>query len=188
MQWIRTRLKDNTSLKVIFVHQVDPNDNPENPSDDLRRTFTAVNVFLPSSKEVNSRIAFYRRKGPGVVHSKTWIIDDKFAIIGSANFMRRSFYTDVELSISITDNDLSDDNFIKRYRRELWAEWCENSFEEHTINDLKDINMALAIWDESWIPIGILLLFLGSLHSIVHFLSKNGSFYGKYLTPYRNRV
>jgi phosphatidylserine/phosphatidylglycerophosphate/cardiolipin synthase-like enzyme len=58
------------------------------------------------------------------VHAKTWIFDDKFAIIGSANCNRRGLTHDSEASVGIFD--ASDDSrltycFAHRLRIKLWA-------------------------------------------------------------------
>jgi phosphatidylserine/phosphatidylglycerophosphate/cardiolipin synthase-like enzyme len=58
------------------------------------------------------------------VHSKTWIFDDKFAIIGSANCNLRGYTHDSEVSAGIFDAS-SDDKltytFAHRLRMKLWA-------------------------------------------------------------------
>jgi hypothetical protein len=39
------------------------------------------------------------------VHSKTWIFDDAYAIVGSANCQRRCYSRDSELVVGVADND-----------------------------------------------------------------------------------
>src|SRR5438552_3333279 len=53
------------------------------------------------------------------VHAKTTLIDDKWAIIGSANCMRRSLYTDWEHSLAFIEGA---DNIVSGYRCKLWNE------------------------------------------------------------------
>jgi phosphatidylserine/phosphatidylglycerophosphate/cardiolipin synthase-like enzyme len=56
------------------------------------------------------------------VHSKTWIFDDKFAIIGSANVNRRGFTHDSEQSAGIFDgNQRRKLTFAHELRMNLWA-------------------------------------------------------------------
>jgi hypothetical protein len=58
------------------------------------------------------------------VHAKTWIFDDRFAIIGSANCNRRSLTHDSESSAGIYDgsnNNVLTYTFAHRLRIKLWA-------------------------------------------------------------------
>jgi phosphatidylserine/phosphatidylglycerophosphate/cardiolipin synthase-like enzyme len=59
------------------------------------------------------------------VHAKTWIFDDQFAIIGSANVNRRSWTHDSEIDVGVYDestNSRSSYTFAHRLRISLWAE------------------------------------------------------------------
>jgi phosphatidylserine/phosphatidylglycerophosphate/cardiolipin synthase-like enzyme len=59
------------------------------------------------------------------VHSKTWIVDDKFAIIGSANCGRRSYTHDSEVVAGIFDESRDQPctlHFAHKLRIRLWAE------------------------------------------------------------------
>ncbi len=66
------------------------------------------------------------------VHSKTIIVDDRYAVIGSANINSRSFTTDSEIGVAIVDDDEVSDikkggsdkcgKFPREYRKTLWAE------------------------------------------------------------------
>lgn len=59
------------------------------------------------------------------VHSKIWIIDDQFAIIGSANCNRRGWTHDSEVTAGIFDessDDVCEWHFAHRLRVALWAE------------------------------------------------------------------
>jgi len=82
---------------------------------------------------------------PGItVHSKTTIVDDKWAIIGSANCMRRSLYTDWEHAIGFIDEN--GDLAVRDYRTSLWNEL----FLHGNPADLNDIQVALHAWDPAW--------------------------------------
>lgn len=62
------------------------------------------------------------------VHSKTWIFDDKFAIIGSANINRRGFTHDSEQSIGVFDTNASKRWFFAHeLRMNLWAKHLKKS-------------------------------------------------------------
>lgn len=49
------------------------------------------------------------------VHSKVWVFDDEFAIIGSANCDRRGYSHDSEVAVGIAGDDLP-----RKFRQELW--------------------------------------------------------------------
>lgn len=57
-------------------------------------------------------------------HTKSWIVDDVCAKIGSANCNRRSFTHDSELDLVVVDGALQNGAraFARNYRIELWAE------------------------------------------------------------------
>jgi phosphatidylserine/phosphatidylglycerophosphate/cardiolipin synthase-like enzyme len=66
------------------------------------------------------------------VHSKTVVIDDRYAVVGTANVNRRSMTTDTEIGVAIVDADLIAGQiagqslqvcrFAKEYRVALWRE------------------------------------------------------------------
>lgn len=89
--------------------------NPETaPGDSI--TFVLEKI-LPAPT-VGQVIKFGRTYGV-FTHSKVTLIDDKWAMCGSANFMRRSLYTDWEHSVSFVDDGGSG---VKDLRKRLWAE------------------------------------------------------------------
>ncbi len=152
MTWINQRLKAMPDLKVIFVHHSDPADGPRV----MRITNIAVNENLiaglggpPPVIDPAKQVAFYERTDRVAIHAKTWIIDDAFAIIGSANFMRRSLYMDGEISVAVIDEDTTDNNFAIEYRRRLWGEHCGllTPADRAVLTNLDD---AIRIWDPSW--------------------------------------
>lgn len=146
MDWISDRLKQRPRLKAIFVHHADPADGPGV----LRNTNPAINNHLVIGiADPLRRIAFYERTDRTVVHSKTWIIDDALAIIGSANCFRRSLYTDGEASVGVLDEDQTPNNFVVRYRKNLWGEHC-GLLTDPGRDLLIDIKAAIRIWDPSW--------------------------------------
>jgi phosphatidylserine/phosphatidylglycerophosphate/cardiolipin synthase-like enzyme len=59
------------------------------------------------------------------VHAKTWIFDDQYAIIGTANVNRRSWTHDSEIVAGVYDESTDDHasyTFAHRLRIRLWAE------------------------------------------------------------------
>jgi phosphatidylserine/phosphatidylglycerophosphate/cardiolipin synthase-like enzyme len=74
-------------------------------------------------------------------HAKVMLIDDKWAAIGSANCMRRSFYTDIEMGFSILH-----ETWVEDFRKALFASFLDPSSDP--IPD--DPFEALAIWGLAW--------------------------------------
>ncbi len=81
-----------------------------------------------------------------LIHAKTTIIDDKWALIGSPNWQRRSLYSDWEYAVTFLDED---EAAVRAYRCRLWAE----HWRMPTPADL-DIDVALGVWASEWNPAG----------------------------------
>lgn len=146
MEWVNAALIATPDLKAIFVFGGDPTDPPAG----RELLNMAVNEHLaPGVTDIDDRVAFHFRADNVVVHTKSWIIDDEFAVIGSANSMRRSLYTDGELAVSVLDENEGAGSFAVDYRCDLWAEHCG-------ITDaagraaFADLDAALQIWHPSW--------------------------------------
>ena len=95
---------------------------------------TAIEKVKSSGKNVfvYTLIQKEKVKDDIYVHSKTMIIDDRYAVIGSANINSRSFTTDSEIGVAIVDSkevksEVNDDQdkcgmFPREYRKALWSE------------------------------------------------------------------
>jgi phosphatidylserine/phosphatidylglycerophosphate/cardiolipin synthase-like enzyme len=83
-----------------------------------------------------------RRQGL-VLHPKTLIIDDHWAVIGSGNIMRRSIYTDIEHGVSFIDEDGA---AVRDYRCELWAD----HFRHGAPADFANLDASLHAWNPAW--------------------------------------
>lgn len=77
------------------------------------------------------------------IHAKTTLIDDNWAIIGSANIMRRSLYSDYEHCVSMLDPA---GTLVRDYRAALWAD----HFRHDVPSDFNDIQEGLHAWESSW--------------------------------------
>jgi phosphatidylserine/phosphatidylglycerophosphate/cardiolipin synthase-like enzyme len=143
MDWLNARLKAVPALKVILVHGADPADPPSNFTAAAVNDHLATGIATPASQ-----IAFVERTDNTVIHAKTWIVDDVFAIIGSANFFRRSLYSDGEISVGIVDETTTSAGFVPQYRANLWAEHC-NVFGAG-VSAFADLVEAIKIWDSTW--------------------------------------
>jgi phosphatidylserine/phosphatidylglycerophosphate/cardiolipin synthase-like enzyme len=80
------------------------------------------------------------------VHSKTWIIDDIYAKIGSANCCRRSYTHDSEVDIHVIDGALHNGAraFARNYRMALWGEHLNMRGSLRYV--LEDPSFALGFW------------------------------------------
>lgn len=141
LSWINQAIKNQANLKVILVTGV------ADPSDPQLPAFNVVALrdgLLPglSSAQID-RIRVFGRNV--VVHSKTTLIDDHWMIIGSANCMRRSLYTDIEHAVAVLDEN---DQIVKRYRVELWGGHFDLPAANRSV--LNNLNQALNIWNSAW--------------------------------------
>ena len=82
------------------------------------------------------------------VHAKTTIVDDHWAVIGSANCMRRSLYTDLECSVGFADTGPG--TSVRDYRALLWSQ----HFQLPSPAPINDLPTALKVWSDSWGPAG----------------------------------
>jgi phosphatidylserine/phosphatidylglycerophosphate/cardiolipin synthase-like enzyme len=85
----------------------------------------------------------FRRPLGVTVHAKVYLVDDAWALIGSANTMRRSLYTDLEHSIAFMDEE---ENAVRQLRSRLYAD----HFRHRNPDDFDDIPVALNAWEPTW--------------------------------------
>jgi phosphatidylserine/phosphatidylglycerophosphate/cardiolipin synthase-like enzyme len=141
MDWINTRMKAVADLKVILVWGRDPSDPPTPfPHQAIS------NTLIPGVTDADDRIRVFSREGI-IVHSKITIVDDVWAAIGSANCLRRSLYTDGELSVSVMED--SPTPFAKVLRKDLWGELC-NLAPGPSRDPLLDLDVSLAVIEPTW--------------------------------------
>lgn len=143
MDWLHQKLLTKPNLKIILVHGADPADPPST------FMFHAINSHLVRDRpDLGSRIAFYETVQ--AMHGKITIIDDIWAVIGSANAFRRSMYTDGECSIAILDeNPVS---FAKKLRANLWWEHAGADPGVLDILIFGDLDDNLSLWNSAWGP------------------------------------
>ncbi|HEX6472860.1 MAG TPA: phospholipase D-like domain-containing protein [Streptosporangiaceae bacterium] len=154
MDWLNARMKQEPKLKVILLHGADPADPP---SDDLAE---AVNKHLLPGLSIDpydkqpEQVVCYGWSGVAA-HAKVTIVDDLWCAVGSANCMRRSLYTDIELSIAVIDSEVP--TFPQRLRRDLWARYCGLPLANEDVlgyakerDALLDLDSALGIWRWGW--------------------------------------
>jgi phosphatidylserine/phosphatidylglycerophosphate/cardiolipin synthase-like enzyme len=96
---------------------------------------------------------------PYWMHSKLWIFDDQFAVIGSANCTRRGYSHDSELSVGVADPDrrTNGKHFAHRLRMDLWLKHLNGMPKSAGIGargnlgdkDVLDFVAASALWDKA---------------------------------------
>lgn len=132
MGWLNEALRERPELRVIFIASgvVDPNDPPL-PYDAYLSEALNHHLLRGLTPQQTGRIHAFRRIGI-TVHAKTVLIDDKTAFIGSMNLGARSFYTDVEFGVAVTDRTGA---WGAAYRRRLWE---HHLGEKAAVRDLED--------------------------------------------------
>ncbi len=116
--WLNAAIKANSDLKIaILAGGEDP--TAPNPAELSKALIMGVNNHLLAglTSAQRDRIALFKHKNPRkMIHTKSTLIDDQWAMIGSANFMRRSLYTDLEHSVCFMDeNGVA----VRNYRADL---------------------------------------------------------------------
>jgi phosphatidylserine/phosphatidylglycerophosphate/cardiolipin synthase-like enzyme len=105
--------------------------------------YVRVRNPAPGVRPAIGQTGRFIRYFPVLVHAKTSLVDDHWAIVGSANCMRRSLYTDWEHSVVFVDED---DEAVKEYRKELWA----HHFGEPDPDTFDDLDESLFRWEPTW--------------------------------------
>ena len=93
---------------------------------ELRKKFIEKLISTDRDKvHVFVRYPFGPNEPHSYVHSKTWIFDDQFAMIGSPNYNLRGWTHDSEICVGIFDestNKIPSYTLAHRLRIRLWAE------------------------------------------------------------------
>lgn len=94
---------------------------------------------------------------PYLMHSKTWIFDDKFAVVSSANCNRRGYSHDSEIGVGIADPAPASGQmpFAKDLRVKLWLKHLNLQGTQRTAADVDDFEKGALLWDA---PGGVLEL------------------------------
>jgi phosphatidylserine/phosphatidylglycerophosphate/cardiolipin synthase-like enzyme len=117
--WLNSALKASPALKVVLLIGADdptaPNPGPMSAG--MRKALNEHLLAGISAADISTRVGFFTHKTK-VIHTKSTVVDDNWALIGSANMMRRSLYTDMEHSIGFMDEAGSG---VAAYRSALWS-------------------------------------------------------------------
>lgn len=120
MTWINLRIRDQAKrgidLKVImctlFLYPQD-GQNPYKMGKRLEDAYKVITNGIPEERHKRHFIWADLR-----THAKVVLIDDIYLSVGSANFARRSFYTDIEMGVSMLD-----ETRIKAFRKDVFKWW-----------------------------------------------------------------
>lgn len=143
MDWINVRVKAHATVKVILLTGApDPTDPPnDGPLVEAINNHLLAGL-LPAQID---RIGLFVRNNI-IVHAKVTIVDDHWLLAGSANCMRRSLYTDGEMSVATLDED---DTLAKNVRVNLWGGHF-GKVPGAARTSLNNLNQALAVWKPAW--------------------------------------
>ncbi len=124
-----------------------------------RRADFMAQLGPQAAKKVSTYIYRGDFNSPYWLHSKLWIFDDQFVVIGSANCNRRGYSYDSELDIGIADpNKTTGGNyFAKRFRMDLWLKHLNalplaagpGAKGTFTDKDVSDFVAAAPLWDQA---------------------------------------
>lgn len=95
------------------------------------------------------RISIWAYKGPercSWIHSKMWIFDDTFAMVGSANFNRRGLTHDGELGVGVIDMDGRDRGMVRELRKSLWLKHLPTERKPVRADQVDDFETGRALW------------------------------------------
>ena len=111
---------------VDLVVMVPSRHGSRNPSNRFqlysrRRTADYLRRVSASSSQAGRFVVCYLVAGKvdPVIHAKLMLVDDEFALIGSANVCQRSMTSDAEVQLGILD---ADNRFTRNLRLALWQE------------------------------------------------------------------
>ncbi|GAA2629125.1 hypothetical protein GCM10010411_78280 [Actinomadura fulvescens] len=142
MAWLNRVIKLRADLKVILVKGInDPNDPPFPAYANIALWNGLLHDLNPQQR---GRVRAFLRNV--FVHSKTTIVDDHWAIIGSANAYRRSLYSDIEHAVGLLDEE---DKLVRQYRVRLWSDHL-GLLDPADQQKIADIDKALNVWDGNW--------------------------------------
>jgi phosphatidylserine/phosphatidylglycerophosphate/cardiolipin synthase-like enzyme len=140
--WLNAAIRTKPDLKIILLTGLpDPSDPPRSE----RNSIMGDHLFVDLSSQQIARIVFYEHR-VATIHSKLWVIDDAFALVGSANILNRSMYLDIEHGVSFVAE--GNGNTVVGLRRKLWAEHFRLELGDHV--ELQSLDTSLAIWNPAW--------------------------------------
>jgi phosphatidylserine/phosphatidylglycerophosphate/cardiolipin synthase-like enzyme len=151
-QILARALRRQRELQLIAVVPRYPDQDSRFAGPPARRAQTRAIALLQAAG--GDRVGIYNLENdsatPIYVHAKVCIIDDVWALVGSANLNRRSWTHDSEVSCAIIDDQLDDRapldpaglgdgsrRFARDLRIQLWAEHLKRSPSDPSLVDIR---------------------------------------------------
>lgn len=133
-------------IVLIPESSITPLKTPLSDSQTAYRRSLLINALRAAG---GAKVQVFHLAPPGAyktyVHSKTWIFDDEYAIIGSANCNRRSWTHDSEIAAGIWDQGVADKSRLRiphQLRMLLWSKYLNIT----DMTKLRDGLASAAIW------------------------------------------
>ena len=141
---LKNAIVANSELKVILLTVA----GVTNFSDDIpyHNYYLWEYLYKTLDEDRRGQVVLYKSL-QYYTHAKVMIVDDKFAIIGSANIANKSFFSDLEHSISFIDNDGYET--VKEFRQKLWGEHFRTTGSVQD-EEIAEIGPALHVWNGLW--------------------------------------
>jgi phosphatidylserine/phosphatidylglycerophosphate/cardiolipin synthase-like enzyme len=83
------------------------------------------------------------------LHSKMWLFDDTFAVIGSANFNRRGLSHDGEMGVGVLDTENPLRGWVQELRKRLWLKHLPTPGRPVMPEQVDDFEQGRALWVDS---------------------------------------
>ncbi len=143
--YLRLAIEQNTALKIIILTSNFDASGLRNSSRGALSQYL-LKGLTDGQKE---QVAIFSH-ALAKVHSKVYIIDDKFTIIGSAGMYNRALFVEWEHAISFIDSE-NPLYSVKDFRVDLWAEHFKVSGNLNGEKDqIRDLDAALNLWKNTW--------------------------------------
>lgn len=118
MDWANAALKQSATVKVVLLGSGRDPTAASPPDQDLAMNRAVQSHLMNGLTAAQAGRVKFLTPTSGIIHAKTSVVDDNWAILGSANCMRRSLFTDFEHAAAFMDEaNLA----VAAHRRKLWG-------------------------------------------------------------------
>jgi len=148
VQPLTRRLRECPTLQVILLLPRWPSAN--GPVTGPLARVNQLSALAELRKAGGDRVSVYNLENddghPTYVHAKVCIIDDTWALVGSANVNQRSLTHDSELSCAVLDSAPAGAGFARSLREQLWSEHLGLASDAP---ELSDLGRAPEVWSRA---------------------------------------
>lgn len=155
---LRKTIEKPSFVKMIILVHGTPAVQPEICQAGSRRAEFINQLGDAAAQKVAVYVYKSDRNSPYWFHSKTWIFDDQFAVVSSANCNRRGYSHDSEIGVGISGLAPGGQiPFAKRLRMDLWLKHINTQptgakagqFRIHGDVDVQDFSVGASLWDKA---------------------------------------